>query len=96
MSRLELFKRPCSGFFPGNIAGAKRFGVRQLAAALSPASLLAAILVWGAIPASKLAGKKAAASCRTPRSQLNGYRPQSRTVSYIASTFSMGKRACTL
>jgi|GEM_PF-2992086 hypothetical protein len=28
--------------------------------------------------------------------QRNGYRPQSRTVSYIASTFSMGTRACTL
>jgi cyclic pyranopterin phosphate synthase len=41
--------------------------VRQLAAALSPASLLAVVSAQGGDPASKLAGKKAAASCRTPK-----------------------------
>jgi len=43
------------------------FGVRRLAAALSLASLLAVISARGAIPASKLAWLKAAASCRTPK-----------------------------
>ena len=55
----------------------RSFGVRQLAAAFSAASLLAAALLhshlrdgrWMRIgkPASKLAGRKAAASCRTPK-----------------------------
>jgi hypothetical protein len=49
------------------IAANEGFGVRQLAAAVSPASLLAVISAQGSIPASKLAGKKAAASCRTPK-----------------------------
>ncbi|MGD0223536.1 MAG: hypothetical protein ABSF71_14470 [Terriglobia bacterium] len=41
------------------------FRVRQLAAAFSPASLLAANRRAVEIPASKLAVGKAAASCRT-------------------------------
>src|SRR5271157_1061017 len=61
-------------------AGMRSFGVRQLAAAFSPASLLArlkfdllpaSLLVGNCarvrIPASQLAGRKAAASCRTPK-----------------------------
>jgi len=35
MSRLELFKRRCPGLCPESIVGAKRFGVRQLAAAFA-------------------------------------------------------------
>ena len=47
----------------------RSFGVRQLAAAFPPASLLAGreSLFSVEIPASKLAGRKAAASCRTPK-----------------------------
>jgi len=43
------------------------FGVRQLAAAFLPTSLLAGFRTRTQFPASKLAGAKAAASCRTPK-----------------------------
>ncbi|MGO8731884.1 MAG: hypothetical protein ACLQVM_03715, partial [Terriglobia bacterium] len=43
------------------------FGVRQLAAALPQASLLAGNCARVRNAASKLAGRKAAASCRTPK-----------------------------
>ena len=57
------------------------FGVRRLAAALSPASLLAVISAWGAIPASKPALWSAAACRRfSPASllacRLAGYNRQ--------------------
>ena len=48
-------------------ATSARFGVRQLAAAFLPASLLAAFRTRAQLPASKLACGKAAASCRTPK-----------------------------
>ena len=43
------------------------FGVRQLAAAFLPASLLVGFRTRAQFLASKLAGEKAAASCRTPK-----------------------------
>ncbi|MGA2476669.1 MAG: hypothetical protein ABSF73_08625 [Terriglobia bacterium] len=51
--------------------------MRQLAAAFLQASLLAGIAPQAKITASKLAGDKAAASCRTPKnsSQLIPERP---------------------
>jgi hypothetical protein len=45
----------------------RSFGVRQLAAALVPAGVLTKISIAARIPASKLAGDKAAASRRTPK-----------------------------
>jgi hypothetical protein len=45
----------------------RSFRVRQLAAAFRPASLLGGISMGAQFPASKLAGGKAAASCRTPK-----------------------------
>jgi len=51
--------RPCSGV--------RSFGVRQLAAAFLPASSLAGLSHRAQFPTSKLAGTKAAASCRTPK-----------------------------
>lgn len=43
------------------------FGVRQLVAAFLPASLLVGFRTRAQFPASKLAGEKATASCRTPK-----------------------------
>jgi len=51
-------------------AGARSFGVRQLAAAFLPASWLAAFRTRAQFPASKLAGRKAAACCRFPPREL--------------------------
>ena len=45
----------------------RSFGVRQLVAAFLPASLLAGFRTYAQFPAGKLAGEKAAASCRTPK-----------------------------
>jgi len=49
------------------IAANEGFGVRQLAAAFLPASLLAGVPPYAEMTASKLADDKAAASCRTPK-----------------------------
>jgi len=59
------------GLRPENVTGAMRFGVRQLAAAFNPASLLAVpqslYREWFSIPRASSRGDKAAASCRTPK-----------------------------
>jgi len=62
------------------------FGVRRLAAALGPASLLSAISAWAVIPASKLACEKAAASCRTPKCY------SSRAAASVGRTYFEGPR----
>ena len=61
----------CGNHFPHGRTR-RSFGVRQLAAAFLPASLLAGISTRTRFAASKLAGEKAAASCRTPKLRAEG------------------------
>jgi hypothetical protein len=63
------------------------FGVRQLAAAFLQASLLAEVPPYVEMTARKLAGDKAAASCRTPKPGLKKTKRPTRVWSRSSSPF---------
>jgi len=70
----------------------RSFRVRQLAAAFLPASLLAEFQMRARLAASKLAGGKTGASCRTLKLRIRGQASIARTGPHYSSrSASMGE-----